>query len=436
MSGRRPPKGDQIGDWTLVERAKRPSDTIVWFVKDSAGRDGALKRQRPRFTRGGKPTYLTKRFRAEVAGMILLNGELGVLPLLDVDPRPQDREWMVTERAERLADHYGKLPDLRDVVEGFADLATTLARIREMHDIAHRDFKPDNLFWLRNRPHVGDFGIARWPQAESLTGVGGKLGPWGFIAPEALETHKGVDWFAADVYSLAKCLWAIATGRRFPLQGTLFIREEAASLYEHGGQPGLALGRLLELATAHRPYDRPRMRELRDELMLWLDQHPPGSTVRSVRRGRRRVRSTAFSDYYERMVDAGGPERVADHRVHQLLDLLRDRRLTSSEIQSVGGGELKVDLFDVGIHDPDWTAEWVATKSLTWPDYPAIRVIAEGVGGSVDDILYIAQWQVRIGASTWQGTSQIRYRWAKMRLPSDVRTRSELAGVIAADDPD
>jgi serine/threonine-protein kinase len=212
MSSRRLTKGDQFGGWTLAKRAMGPADDHVWFVEDKQGRTGVLKRSGPQFTGRGNPTYATRRFSAEVNGMILLKDDPGILPLLDIDPRPKNREWMVTERAEPLATHYGTLPNLRDVVEGFADLATTLARIREKHNIAHRDLKPANLVWLRNRPLVGDFGIARWPQAESLTGDGRKLGPWGFIAPEALETRKGVDWFAADVYSLAKCLWAVAAG--------------------------------------------------------------------------------------------------------------------------------------------------------------------------------------------------------------------------------
>jgi hypothetical protein len=147
------------------------------------------------------------------------------------------------------------------------------------------------------------------------------------------------------------------------------------------------------------------------------------------------VRSFAWPDLYERAVDAGGPERVAEHCVHQLLNLLRDRRPSGSEIQPVNHGDLEVDLFDDGINDPDWTAEYVTRESLTWPGHSDIRVIAQGVGASGDDILYIAQWQVRTGTSSWRSISPIRFFWARMRLPSDARTRSELADLVAADDP-
>jgi serine/threonine protein kinase len=312
-------------------------------------------------------------------------------------------------------------------------LATTLAGIAERHQVAHRDLKPDNLFWLGGRPVIGDFGIAHLPDGQPMTSAGRKLGPWGFIAPEALNGEDEVNWLAADVYSLAKCLWATATARPYPIQGTLYVPEPATSLYAQGGSAGLALGRLLEIATAHRSHERPSMRRVADELTLWLGQHPAEAVKRPA--STKRVTFSGFPDLLARRADAGGPEEIGKDSLKQLLNDLRDLHAGRSEIHEVDDNAISFDLADVGIHDPDWSASWFATKALTWPSKPGLRLVAHGFGEGNDDITYTAQWHAQDADGAWRPASSMMHSDSEPRLPSDTATRRELAASVAANMP-
>jgi hypothetical protein len=54
-----------------------------------------------------------------------------------------------------LADHLGDQPNLCDVIGAIADLADSLADLQR-DGIAHRDSKPQNLFWFNGRAVFGD----------------------------------------------------------------------------------------------------------------------------------------------------------------------------------------------------------------------------------------------------------------------------------------
>jgi len=72
---------------------------------------------------------------------------------------PMQSKLRHAPRCER----FGPSPDLSEVVEAVAHLASTLI-ILAGQGIAHRDLKPPNLFWLDGEAVLGDLGIATWPQ--------------------------------------------------------------------------------------------------------------------------------------------------------------------------------------------------------------------------------------------------------------------------------
>ena len=58
-----------------------------------------------------------------------------------------------------------------------AGIASTLARLRAEHNVAHRDLKPGNLYFLDGQRLVGDFGLIALPSVEELTRNSRRLGP-------------------------------------------------------------------------------------------------------------------------------------------------------------------------------------------------------------------------------------------------------------------
>jgi serine/threonine protein kinase len=104
-----------------------------------------------------------------------------------------------------------------------ASLMEQVARaVQAIHDqgVLHRDLKPHNILVdARGRPHVTDFGLAKWlDAADSLTHTGDLLGSPHYMSPEQAQDSAKVSK-ATDVYGLGATLYALLTGRP-PFQGT------------------------------------------------------------------------------------------------------------------------------------------------------------------------------------------------------------------------
>jgi serine/threonine protein kinase len=173
-----------------------------------------------------------------------------------------------------------KLHDLVSIVEAFAQLAQTLAFLAQ-YGVSHRDIKPENLFWLDDCPVIGDFGMVDFPGKESVTVPNKKLGPLHYIAPEMLISPTIADGKSADVYSLAKCLWVIATGQQYPIPG-----EQRDSVYQTRLSTYIShpkarlLDKLISQYTRYNPTERPSMKEVEETLNLWLQEKEQPSSLR------------------------------------------------------------------------------------------------------------------------------------------------------------
>jgi hypothetical protein len=138
--------------------------------------------------------------------------------------------------------------------------------------VVHRDLKPANVMVLAE-PAAGagfakltDFGIAHLASGDDLTGTGDVLGTLAYMAPEQAEGRRVTG--AADVYSLALCLYEGWTGSN-PVRG-----ESPAATARRLGQwlPELSSRRpdlpprlcdAVDAALAPDPRDRPLPAELR-----------------------------------------------------------------------------------------------------------------------------------------------------------------------------
>ena len=79
-------------------------------------------------------------------------------------------------------------------------------------NIIHRDIKPHNIMLLKNgQIKVTDFGIAKLPEAETLTMTDKAIGTVYYISPEQ-ASGKPID-HRSDLYSLGVVMYEMATGR-------------------------------------------------------------------------------------------------------------------------------------------------------------------------------------------------------------------------------
>jgi serine/threonine protein kinase len=256
----------------------------IWKARDQSGRVVAVKVLR---TEGARSDSY-QRFQREVREHARLTGEgfRGVLPLLDhhlpAEPGQKDLSYLVTPMAKRLDRALGERPPLESVVKAVAAIADTLARLHHL-SIAHRDVKPGNCYRYKGEWVLGDFGLIETPldAAAALT-VGAKaLGPWAFIAPEMVHHADTAAGSPADVYSLGKTLWALATGLPTPPIGEHRPEFAGKRLGTFGVQHPRAfyLDRLIDLMTREAPDERPAMDLVARELNAWASPAMPRERV-------------------------------------------------------------------------------------------------------------------------------------------------------------
>jgi len=266
-------KGASVGSWKIVDDKPlgEGGNSVVWRATSEDGREVAIKFLFERLL----TTSRYRRFVDEVMFHKAIGARKGILPLVDSylpdTPSKADRPWLATQLATPLARALAEMRDnLRHTVESIQAIAATLKQIHD-EGAAHRDIKPDNLFYLEGCAAIGDFGLVDYPGKQSLTSGSERLGPLFYVAPEMMANADDFDPKPADVYSLAKTLWVLATGQNYPLQGELrtdipqarvstYVRDERATI----------LDLLLEQATRHNPADRPTMSAFAAELSAWL----------------------------------------------------------------------------------------------------------------------------------------------------------------------
>ncbi len=219
------------------------------------------------------------RFRDEVEAMRQCADIPGVLPVLDADLEPPNgtQPWFVMGLARPIDKELSNGATLKKVVEAIGSIASVL---QAMHarGISHRDIKPANLFFYEGAWAVGDFGLVSFEGKTSETERGERIGPLYYIAPEMLNNAAQADGRCADVFSLAKTLWVLATGQRFPLPGAYDMTHEAFRIgsYITAERTG-ALDKLIESATLFSPAARPAMSKVAAELAAWLAPRPRSS---------------------------------------------------------------------------------------------------------------------------------------------------------------
>lgn len=203
-----------LGRYTLGKELGHGGNGTVYRAQGPTG-EVAIKR----LHRSSASSDRQPRFFREVLALEKLSGIDGVLPVLDRPAQSTDLKWFAMPVAVLLRDRLGEDPAIEQVCGALSQIASVLSRVHAI-GVEHRDIKPDNLYWYRGKWAIGDFGLANFPEAESITAEGAKVGPMHYIAPEMLNAASSSDGKKADIYSLGKTLWVLATGQKYPLPGT------------------------------------------------------------------------------------------------------------------------------------------------------------------------------------------------------------------------
>ena len=191
---------------------------VVWLAHDERlERDVAVK-VIPREESGAGPT----RAEREAHAAARLNHP-GVVGLYELD-HDEHSTYLVSElvRGRTFAElsRAGALSD-SDVARIGLALCDALHHAHE-RGVIHRDVKPQNVMVLAE-PAAGagfaklaDFGVAHLASGDLLTRTGDVVGTLAYMAPEQAEGLRVTP--AADIYSLALCLYEAWTGEN-PVRG-------------------------------------------------------------------------------------------------------------------------------------------------------------------------------------------------------------------------
>ncbi|MFD4949412.1 protein kinase [Streptomyces sp. NPDC058409] len=256
MEELRPQDPAQIGAYRILARLGAGGMGQVYLGRSPGGRLVAVKVIRDEIN--DHPEALA-RFRREAATVeAVRSAYTAQLIEASLDSSPY---WLATE--------YVPGPTLRGAVSTggpfppdsalrlFAALAEGLAAVH-VHEVTHRDLKPQNVILAPQGPQLIDFGIARGLEQTILTRDGMAPGTPGYAAPEVvLRNEVGP---AADVFALGATIAYTATGR--PPYGTgdaaaVSYRTVHEDIDLAGVRPELAV--LIRQCVAKDPAERPEL---------------------------------------------------------------------------------------------------------------------------------------------------------------------------------
>ena len=276
-----------IGPWKLLERINRGGNATVWrAARASSSEEVALKVIEAK--KVDREPY--QRFIREIDFLREHQDVPGVLPLIDAylpdAPTKEDRPWLAMPIANPIREALAGRP-LADVVAAVASIAGTLWRLQRDFNIGHRDIKPGNLYELDGRWLIGDFGLVSLPDTEGLTERAGRqMGPAHYTAYEVILDPAAADPHPADVYSLGKTLWVLATDQRFPPEGQqpAGTRGFGVGDFRPHARAG-ALDQEIDLMTQIHPEARPSKEQVARDLAAWLElaEEPPSLDVSQER---------------------------------------------------------------------------------------------------------------------------------------------------------
>lgn len=160
-----------------------------------------------------------QRFINESKAVLMLSHP-NIVKIFDVSVKG-DCKYIVMEYIDGITlkaymQHKGAL----SVKETIAYSIQILRALEHAHigGIVHRDIKPQNIMLLKSgQIKVTDFGIAKLPDAKTLTATDKAIGTVYYISPEQAAGEKGIDR-RTDLYSVGILMYEMITGK-LPFDG-------------------------------------------------------------------------------------------------------------------------------------------------------------------------------------------------------------------------
>ena len=278
------------GKWVAVDGTpfKTSNMSALWRVRDDTDETRTVRVLKSLKYAKGRGSAAYRRFVREITtlGTALKGRHQGIIEVLDysVPAAGDTRDAFYVMPLAR-----GSLKDLARDLKG--ELAPVLRRILPVVDalaaaheagVIHRDIKPDNILLFDGEPVLADFGICFLEQEDRLTRAEAHtVGTDEYVAPELLGGGQSEAVTpAADVYSLAKTIFAVVSG------GDVFPREKIDDprydLVQRFGDPQLAhLQGLVQRMITEDPSTRPQtMAEARELLTAALENLRDGESYR------------------------------------------------------------------------------------------------------------------------------------------------------------
>lgn len=158
-------------------------------------------------------TQSVKRFINESKAVAMLSHP-NIVNIYDVSVK-EDLKYIVMELVDGITlKKYIQKKGVLSLSEIISITEQILLALDHAHQkgIVHRDIKPQNIMMLKNGAiKVADFGIAKLPNAETLTMTDKAIGTVFYISPEQ-ASGKPIDR-RSDIYALGVTMYEMATGK-------------------------------------------------------------------------------------------------------------------------------------------------------------------------------------------------------------------------------
>ena len=206
---------------------------------------------------------MVKRFKNESKAESMLKHR-NIVDIHDVSVKGKEK-YIVMEYVEGITlKNYLKGKDgplsFEEIICYTRQILRALSTAHE-NGIIHRDIKPQNIMVLQNGLiKVMDFGIAKLPNAETVTVTDKAIGTVYYMSPEQ-ASGKRID-SRSDIYSLGAMLYELATGElpftgETPLSVVLKqINEEPVPPRKLNKEIPVGLEQIILCAMSKRPQDR------------------------------------------------------------------------------------------------------------------------------------------------------------------------------------
>lgn len=257
--------GAVFDNWVLIEKKGAGGNGEVWHARNEIyNTTCAIK-----FLKTGGQEKI-ERFKREIE-IIKNNNIVGVVPVIDFHiPDNINREYAWYSMPLAIPfDTFTKDRSIQDIAKEFLGLIETLKVLHKL-DISHRDIKPDNFLYYKERLCLADFGLAKTSDSVNLTPERRDVGAKFTMAPEMRRTSSTADGKLADIFSLAKSLWIALTKQNLGFDGQYNPSSSLALSNFHPNIFFAPLDEFLSAATQNSPELRPSLDDFSSSINLWL----------------------------------------------------------------------------------------------------------------------------------------------------------------------